>query len=83
MYTLTKFFYKFITYIEGYTTISTYGVLKEVLPAVQLLVLEYQTFTLCYTTLALNSNQKNEVANIKYTCILLYINNTLNKLMKY
>lgn len=81
--TWTKFFYKFITHIKSCITTSFDQVREEVLSATELFILKYKSFTTYYIFLALNSNQKSEVVNIKYSYILPDINNIFNKLMKY
>lgn len=50
----------------------------------KLLILKYKSFATFYNTFVLNINQKaNKMINMKYSHILLYINNAFNKLIDY
>lgn len=86
LYNLTKPFQDFTTRMESHALTGSYGVLWEVLPAIELLVAEYKKYNLHYTTLILNnkvSKAKREEPDIEYNYILLFVKNALSKLMKY
>lgn len=64
LYAITKFFFKFTTYIKGYTTTGIYKTLWEILQAVKLFVLEYKSLAACNTAFTFNNNHKYKVTNI-------------------
>lgn len=56
LYILTKPFYKYTACMKDHTITDLYKALWEILPAIELLVLEYKSFAACYTIFALSSN---------------------------
>lgn len=73
--------------MKDYTTTGSYGALWKVFLAIKLMVIEYyKRFATQYTALVIY-NQYDEVkerySNKKTNFILVYINNTLTKLIKY
>lgn len=85
LYDLTKPFRDFTARMEGHATTDSCRALWEIMPAIELLVLEYKRFFEQYTALAL-SVEGSEVENspdMEYSYILLCINNALHKLIKY
>lgn len=72
--------------MKGHATTGSYGALWEVLPAIELLVSDYMKYASHYTALFLNnqySDAEGRGSGMGYNYILLCVNSTLSKLMKY
>lgn len=87
LYKLTKLFRDFIARIEDCTITGSYRALWKVFLAIKLMVMEYyKRFAIQYTALVIY-NQYDEVkerySDKKTNFILVCINNTLTKLIKY
>lgn len=86
LYNLTNLFQDFTIRIKSHILTGFYRVFWKVLPAIKLLVVEYKKYDLYYTTPVLNNKIleiKREEPDIKYSYILLFVKNTLSKLIKY
>lgn len=72
--------------MKGYALTGSYGILWKVLPAIKLLVAEYKKYNLHYIALILSNRvleAKEKESDMEYSYILLFVKNTLSKLMKY
>lgn len=83
---MTKLFCDLTARIEGQAITGLYRALWKVLPVIELMVSEYKRFAAHYIVLVFNNKYdeaEREKSDMKTSYILLFINNTLVKLIKY